>query len=128
MKLTLPIHLKRPTGKKTYSLNLNQYRNNHFHTNDWLKKEIKRLVSEQLKNNTDKLIPPLTVNYTLFLGNNRKSDLSNWCSVIDKFFLDALVELGYIEDDNTDFVNEINYIFGGIDKNNARVEVYVVGN
>ena len=131
MKITLPLHLQRKIGGKKYALNMNSYRNNHFQINNWIKKTLKDIVLAEILSSKEwkgkkQLKTPLTVNYVLYLGNNRKSDLSNWLAVIDKFFLDSLTELGYIPDDNIDFVNEINFVFGGVDKNKARVEVIVV--
>lgn len=52
-------------------------------------------------------------------------DVSNVCSVVDKFFCDALVEEGRIPDDNYDHIPEIKYIFGEVDKTNPRVDVEI---
>jgi Holliday junction resolvase RusA-like endonuclease len=43
----------------------------------------------------------------------------------EKFFLDALVELGCIEDDNDNFIKETKYNGDKIDKQNPRVEVRI---
>ncbi|QIG70530.1 RusA-like Holliday junction resolvase [Rhizobium phage RHph_N38] len=61
--------------------------------------------------------------YTLFMGTNREADLSNICVIVDKFFCDALVEAGKLPDDNVNYLQSIDYRFGGVDKNNPRVEI-----
>lgn len=65
----------------------------------------------------------VSITYTVFFGSKRKTDISNVCSIVDKYFCDALVELGKLPDDNYDYIKEITYKFGGIDKNNPRVEI-----
>ena len=40
------------------------------------------------------------VDYTLHLSSARKTDLMNWERTADKYFLDWLVDMGYIPDDN----------------------------
>jgi hypothetical protein len=46
--------------------------------------------------------------------------------VITKFTHDALVEFEILEDDNYNFVNEIVYKFGGVDKDNPRCDVVII--
>ena len=63
--------------------------------------------------------------YTIYPMSKRKFDLGNVCCIHQKFFEDALVELGKLEDDNVDFIPLVIYKKGEIDKNNPRVEVDV---
>jgi hypothetical protein len=51
--------------------------------------------------------------------------VANICSVVDKFFSDALVNLGYIADDNYQHVLGVQYLFGSVDSKNPRVEVTI---
>jgi hypothetical protein len=44
---------------------------------------------------------------------------------VDKFFADALVELGKLPDDNYLHVPEINFRMGAIDSSNPRVEIFI---
>lgn len=64
--------------------------------------------------------------YKVHKGDKRRFDIANICSVVDKFFLDALVELGYLPDDNASVVKAVVYTAGSIDKDNPRVDVKVV--
>jgi len=64
--------------------------------------------------------------YKVYAGSKRSFDLGNVCSVHEKFFEDAFVELGKLEDDNIDFIPLVIYMGCGIDKENPRVEVEVM--
>lgn len=61
----------------------------------------------------------------MFPGSETKCDVSNVCCIVEKFFNDALVECGKIEDDNYTIVPTSRYNFGEVDKNNPRVEVVI---
>lgn len=63
--------------------------------------------------------------YTVYPKTRRLCDISNVCSVHDKFFCDAIVDLGKLSDDNYKFLPEITYRFGEVDKNNPRVEILI---
>ena len=67
----------------------------------------------------------IKITYTLFPGSHRKLDLSNVCSIVDKFFCDALTEAKRLPDDNYNFIPEVVYKFGEIDVNNSRVEINI---
>ncbi|MFA5299600.1 MAG: hypothetical protein WC389_15535 [Lutibacter sp.] len=67
---------------------------------------------------------PVSVRYTLYYGSNREVDLSNICCVVDKFFCDWLVSCGIIKDDCHKHIQKIEYVWGGIDKN-ERVEICI---
>lgn len=106
-----------------FTLNLNAYRNANFHTLNNAKIAFKDRVSPLFKN-----IPKLngcTLEFTLFPGSNIKCDVSNICSIVEKFFNDAFVECGKLDDDNYTFVPTSRYNFGGVDKINPRVEVTI---
>lgn len=66
-----------------------------------------------------------TIRYVLFVGTKRLCDVANVCSVVDKFFLDALVESGKLPDDNYQYVPKVTYEFGGYDKGNPRIEIII---
>lgn len=121
-KVTLP--QKIPISKRSYfSLNLNVYRNAHYQTLNKAKAAFKELV----RNEVAKLpfFEHARIRYVLYLPSARRCDISNIGSVTDKFFSDALVELGHLKDDNYEFLPEIEYVFGGIDKDNPRTEAYI---
>lgn len=116
--------LRVPISKtKLFTLNLNIYRNSHFHVLYKAKIEYKKVISKQLVK-----LPKLgvvTISYTYFPKTKRKVDLGNVLSIHQKFFEDAIVELGVLEDDDYKHIPKTIYLFGGIDKTNPRVEIRI---
>lgn len=123
IKLELPLRVK-VSKKKYFTLNLNQYRNTHFivlnKAKIKFKEDIKKIIEPI---NIPKI--PIIITYTLYRGDNRHIDVSNVCSVIDKFFCDALVELGKLKDDSFNYINGVVYQWGGIIKDNPHVTVEI---
>lgn len=72
--------------------------------------------------------PPIEITYYLYLGSKRMTDISNVCSIVDKYFCDVLVQEGKIPDDNYNHLVKVSYIFAGIDTKNPRVEVQINSN
>jgi len=56
-----------------------------------------------------------------YYPTKRAKDLDNSVSAV----LDALVHAGVIEDDNINFVDNISVSFGGYDKEDPRVNIYI---
>lgn len=81
-----------------------------------MKKQIERIKS---------IKTPLRITYTVYKGDNRNCDVGNICSVHQKFFEDALVELGRIDDDSYKFIHQSIFKWGGIDKVNPSVVIEV---
>lgn len=123
---TSPIHVELPrktVKNKKIHLGLNWYRNaKHFESNQ-AKQIYKELMREQLEGKV--YSPPVKITYTYFATDKRLSDVDNKCSVVNKFFQDALVEFGCIPEDNYTIVPKISYEFGGVDKGNGRVEICI---
>jgi hypothetical protein len=84
-------------------LNLNIYRNLNFHTNNQAKhvylEAIRKLIGDTFIHS-----PPLYFIYCLYVPSKRKIDSGNVYSIIEKFFLDALVNLKQIPDDNDIYI------------------------
>lgn len=120
---SVPIKLEVGVSKKkTHYLNLNQYKKWHFQESNQLKRLFKAVVAKDIKN----LVPvegKCRVTYTIFYPNKRKFDIDNIGAIVAKFNNDALTELGILEDDNYEFIQEIVFKFGGIDKDNPRCDV-----
>jgi len=110
------------TKTKNFILNLNVYRNAHFHVLNKAKINYKAIMLEQII----KLNPinePMCITYTLY--PKRLCDISNILTVHDKFFCDALTELNKIPDDNYKYVPKVFFEFGEVDKVNPRVEISI---
>lgn len=69
--------------------------------------------------------PPIQITYTVYKGDKRSCDIGNVCSIHQKFFEDALVELGKLPDDNHNMIKRSIFEWGGIDKLNPCVEVMI---
>ncbi len=111
------------TGKNQFknALNLNFYRNAHYIFNDRAKKEFKEIISPQI--NALKGYSVIRPVYRYWLA--RKADIGNVHSVVEKYFLDALVETGKIKDDSCNDVLGADYEFMGIDRENPRCEIEI---
>lgn len=121
-KLVAPLRV--PQSKtKDFLLNLNAYRNAHHMVLNKTKVEFKDVMREQIEKLP--VMNKVRLTYVLFVGSNRRCDLTNMISVIDKYFEDALVELGKLPDDNFNYVPELVFRFGNVDPSNPRVEIYI---
>jgi len=109
---------------KKFYLNLNQYRNAHYHTLN----RAKVLFSTQVQPDIDKLpvfSEPVELEYTLNPGSKRRMDIANVLSIVDKFFCDALVSSGKIPDDSHQYIKKITYLFGEVQKKTNEGHVLV---
>lgn len=123
LKFNLPLEIHISKNKK-FILNLNNYRNTHYQSLNKSKvnysEEVKSILGD-----IQETFNEIKLKYTYYPKDKRKRDISNICSIVDKYFCDALVDLGVIPDDNFEHVKEVTYKFGEIDKNNPRVEVVI---
>ena len=67
----------------------------------------------------------IEITYRLFPKTRRLCDVNNVCSAVDKWFSDALVELGKLPDDNYLHLPRVISEFGGVDKLRPRVEITI---
>lgn len=121
-KLVCPIYID--LGRKTYSLNINGYRNWHYIIQNKLKIAFKEYMKDQLL-----LLPKLNqgieINLGLYLPSTRDADIPNYECIVMKFLLDAMKEYGIIEDDNFTIVSKGSWQFLGIDRDNPRAEINI---
>lgn len=127
MKFNVPLEVSFQTGKSAkckwykFILNLNNYRNAHHRTLAPAKTAYKDLIWNNIPDVV--MLRPVEVIYTLYAKTRRRTDISNPCSIIDKFVCDALVEKGVIPDDDYNVVKKVTYLWGGVDKDNPRCEI-----
>ena len=109
------------TGKDQFknALNLNFYRNAHYIFNDRAKKQFKEIIAPQVR--ALDVYTKLKPTYRYYLA--RKADMGNVHSIVEKYFLDAIVEFGKIGDDDCYQVIGADYEFVEVDKENARCEI-----
>lgn len=121
-KFTLPCYIKH--GKKNHPINLNWYRNAHHQVSNKVKIRFKQLIAPQFEG-LPKIESKIHIKFVYFAARNNSPDLDNFTSVSKKFFQDSMVELGLIDDDNIHYIISTSEYYGGIDKDNPRVEAYV---
>ena len=108
---------------KKMIINLNNYRNWSYIVSNQVKKAYCQAIEPLVRGLI--LEPRLVLAFTYYKGSKRISDRSNVLCIQEKFFLDALVELGCIEDDNDKFIKCTQFDGDKIDKDNPRVEVVI---
>lgn len=123
MKFISPLKVL-ATKVRYFILNLNQYRNTHYRVLNNCKINYKEHMTSQIKK-SNKFNKVLCV-YKVYAPNKRAFDLGNVCTVHEKFFEDAFVELGKLPDDNIEYIPLVIYMGCGIDKDNPRVEIEVL--
>jgi hypothetical protein len=131
MKIILPFSVVIPRKSKqdkVWILNLNSYRNTHFHVLNQAKILWKGVVLGEVMMDEIMEPPPYRFTYTAYPSSNRKFDLGNVLSIIQKFTDDALIEMGLIRDDSYKVIPAIDYRFGEVDKENPRVELEISTN
>ena len=117
----------RTSPKRKFVLNLNQYRNTHYRMSNNAKVKYKEFMKKQILKQKGKITKALFI-YTVYAGSKRSFDVGNVVSIHQKFFEDALVELGMMEDDKYSIAPMYIGCFGGIDKENPHVNIEVIQN
>ena len=123
MKIDLPLEVYY-SKKKKFILNLNNYRNAHYRVLSISKSLYSDNLVPRLKD-FDRFTEPVSLTYTYYARSKRRLDISNPCSIIDKFACDALVKAEILEDDSFKQIKEVVYKFGGIEKDNPRCELVI---
>jgi Holliday junction resolvase RusA-like endonuclease len=118
--IMLPLKTKKD---KKVSINLNTYRNLHFLVESKCKKAFKEDVRSQIEG--VEIQAPIEVTYKVYKASARRLDKMNVVSICSKYIMDALSELGCIEDDNDEVVKKEIILPTEIDRENPRIEVYI---
>lgn len=110
---------------KNWILNLNNYRNAHYQILNKAKVNFKHIVNKEISK-----LPAFkridSIEYILYRDTHRHCDVANVCSIVDKFFCDALVEAQKLPDDNYEFLKTISYKWGGV-ADSAYVDIKITG-
>ena len=124
MSWTITLPWKIPISKnKDFPINLNYYRNACFQELNKAKINFKELVSPLL--GSVLCMESCSLHYVIFPSSKRECDISNVCSIADKFFSDTLVSSGKITDDNFKVIPSITFSYGHVDPLNPRIEVTI---
>lgn len=112
-------------SKRQFILNLNNYRNAYFRTLNSAKVNYKAVMKEQILNEIYKPLDKIAIQYKVFKGDKRRFDVGNVTSIHQKFFEDAIVELGKLPDDRHENLPFTFDTFGGISVDRPRVEITI---
>lgn len=121
MKITLPIYytqVLKTKPSRTILVGMNWYRNCHHSLSNKVKSHYHDLVKVAVGGIKLGQINP---KYTIYVAR-KNTDGHNIRAVVEKFFLDGLVECGAIEDDSIDFVKGDSSVYLQ-DKDNPRIEI-----
>lgn len=110
--------------KKNYYLNLNKYKQWHFQESNNIKRTFKLETLECMRE-LQKVTKPCKMTYTIYYSTKRAFDLDNIGSIVAKFTQDALVELEILEDDDYHHIVEVQFLYGGVDKDNPRCDIVI---
>lgn len=132
MTIDLPLWVELPRKHgpgKRFTLNLNGFRNTHYHTLNKAKEMYVDCVRDAIPIDGSEFPvgPPYRCTYTVYPRDNRKFDLGNVCSILQKFAEDALIKLRVVPDDNYKVFPVIVYQFGEVDKQRPRCELKIEG-
>lgn len=119
MKITISGNV--PSLKNSKEIFRNHKTGQHFITSSKAVKQWMEDVQWQLKMVEPVREYPVAITMVFYFPTNVRKDLDNACSTV----LDGLQKCGIIVDDDYQHVCPITIDFGGIDKENPRVEVYI---
>lgn len=120
--ISLPLRVP-ISKKKKVPLNLNYYRNAHYRDLSRAKNKFTELTLNKIKHLPE--MEGCLLEYVLYPATRQRCDVSNVCSVIDKFFADTLVTYNRLKDDNYELVPKVKYTFGAVDPQNPRCDVII---
>lgn len=103
-------------------LNLNVYRNLHYHDNNDAKGIYNARMAYQMIGSKFKKV---SMRFYLYKPSKHKIDSMNIFSIVDKFFCDALVAHECLVDDSDEFIIDKYFKPMGVDKDNPRMEIEV---
>lgn len=126
MHIVLPVYYTqtfKTKPDKTFLVSMNWYRNAHYIIQNSVKKYYHDIIEKSIENYT-----PLTgqykVTYTYYY-RNKSSDLSNVTPMTSKWVNDSLQTLGFVANDNVQYLVEELHKVGEHDSLNPRVEVLI---
>lgn len=112
-------------SKRQFILNLNNYRNAYFRTLNSAKINYKAFMKDRILDQIPVPLEKIAIQYKVFKGDRRRFDIGNVTSIHQKFFEDAIVELGRLPDDRHENLPLTFDSFGGISANKPRVEITI---
>lgn len=122
-QLKLPMRMKVNQRGEVESLNLNVYRNLHFRKLSFQKNAFQKRMSPLLSGFPK--LGKVKLHYEIHPKSEGRLDTMNVGSIVDKYFSDALVEAGVIQDDDYKNVVFNSFCFGSVSPKDPHVLVTI---
>lgn len=122
--MKLEIKGNTPALKNAKQIFINKRTGKPFITSSNLSKDWQASAKEQLTEQFEGLKVsgyPISIAMEFYFKTKRAKDLDNAATSV----LDAMVSAGVIEDDNINFVDNLSISFGGFDKDDPRVIIFL---
>lgn len=127
MIITLNLAIYRTKNKKGEKMliGMNQIMGAKNHFKNYIKQQYQDMVVEEAKRTNQPIISGKYEAIFILHYPHARMDKSNVCAMVDKYAIDALVEAGYLPNDNVNNYKKAVYIVGDNDKENPRCEVII---
>jgi hypothetical protein len=115
--------------RKSYSLNLNAYRNWQHYLKNSIKQKFHKEITPLLPN--IRIQNKVKIVYEIYSPNKRRFDIMNVGSIVDKMFSDSLVEAKILPDDSYEYIDNVEVVYKGQSQTKDMViyaKVYETGN
>ena len=97
----------------------------YFRTLNNSKIAYKATMKDQILDQLPVPLDKIAIQYKVFKGDRRRFDVGNVASIHQKYFEDAIVELGRLPDDRHENLPLTFFTFGGISTERPRVEITI---
>lgn len=112
----IPLKVNKTRGKPDKG-DLNSFINiGHRKAQNGVKQRYTKLLQSMFpKEPTEPYSGLVKLLYVYYAPDKRIRDLGNMCALLMKFSEDALVQSGFLTDDNTKHIQNIHFAYGGLD-------------
>lgn len=124
----LPLEIKKGKKKDKYSINFNVFMRSHHTAITKMRTLYQQLVEDKLSKENRNNTGTFKVLFVYYRPNMIARDLSNMCSIVDKFTMDVLTKKGIIPNDSVNYVTSVHYLFGGTKKDQHFIDFYLFKN
>ena len=122
IEIKLPLPKIKQKGK-LINLSMNIYRNAYYRSLSQAKKDYNEIVGLILRPYRKEQYRQAKLTFTLYFKTKQRRDLTNFCTVVDKFVSDTLVDFDIVPDDDCKHIAEVSYKFGGYGEDAVVVRV-----
>lgn len=100
---------------KNFPMNLNEYRNAHYHLVNQEKHQWEAYVAFECKAQKLEAMQTANIHFEFWFKDRRRHDPDNYAACA-KFILDGIVKAGILKDDSFQYIPEFKVTQGGLSK------------